>query len=285
MFFVPIPGFAGSPAIPNFTVILIGTTMKKRTILLWATLFPVIAMAQQGIHYTYKFSSEKSSGIMNGYYSEAGTRSEMEATAPNPKDPKQSISIKSVGITMKDKPDVRYVLDEKNKSYTEYKNTAHTGNKETYTVKIVGDEKVGSYNCKHVQLTDSKGKVTEEWVTKDVADYEKLKEIASTSEYVDSDGMSKALKAAGVEGMMVKMKNAGARGETVTVELVLLERKVLDVSLFKIPADYKKTETPVMPGAGGMPDFSKMTPEEQKQWLEQMKKQYSTPPSGSGGGN
>src|SRR5439155_800454 len=91
-----------------------------------------------------------------------------------------------------------------------------------------------------------------------------------------------ALVKNGAGGFMVKTLTKDPRGGTFIMELVKFEKKDLASNLFEVPAGYKEmTSTPT--AVPGMPniDINKiqnMTPEERAKYVEDMKKQYQTPP-------
>ncbi|MGZ4060910.1 MAG: DUF4412 domain-containing protein, partial [Bacteroidia bacterium] len=192
--------------------------------------------------------------------------------------------ITKVNIVKSDKPATVYSLDDKNKTYnvTEAKNETNpaTSNSADYTVKIVGKEKVGNYNCTHAIVTKGT-QANEYWTTTEIPEYEKYVKARSGNKFTGSSGEYDALVKNGAGGFMVKTLTKDQRGGTFTMELVKLEKKDLAASMFEIPADYKEmTSTPT--GVPGMPNIDvnkiqNMTPEERAKYIEDMKKQYQTP--------
>src|ERR1035437_4349917 len=254
--------------------------MKKTisTVVLFTTILSSV-VAQNGAMFEYKITSSKgATGSMKSYHSSAGSRMEMQMNVPQM--PGGGLSMTT--IIKSDKPTTVYTLDEKTKTYTttETKTAASTAtaNSDDYTVKIVGKEKIGNYNCTHAIVTKD-NKSNEFWTTTEIVDFEKYSKNSGNHKFGGTSGEYAALVKNGAGGFMVKTLTKDAKGGDFTMELVKLEKKEQDASLFVIPADYKASSSTGMPGMPTM-DVNKiqsMTPEERAKYIEDMKKQYQTP--------
>jgi len=187
-------------------------------------------------------------------------------------------------------PDVMYLINDKAKTYTAMDTkkareqaAKTTGDKEAYSVKVLGSETVFGYSTKHVLLSRPSDKSEmEAWTTRDLLglNYESMKGLMRRGAE-DEGSMMKALKHAGAEGFFVKMvtREKGKTEPLTTLELTKAEKKSLPASMFEVPAGYTKQEG--MMGAAGVvsPEASEqmkkamenMTPEQRKQMEEAMK--------------
>lgn len=232
-------------------------------------------MAQDGACIQYKVSSSSgASGTFTCYVSAVGARTESAMTIPNMGEFSQ------VSLSLKDKPGIVYTIDDKAKTYKEVetKPKAATQSAGDVTVKIIGQEKVGIYNCTHCQVTRN-GNTSDNWTTRDIAEYNKYEEANKNNKYFGDNSTQEAMKKAGADGFMVKITTKD-RGADMTMELVKFEKQAIPDGKLTLPADYTKTVTPGTgtPGAPGAPniDVSKlkdMTPEERQKFIEALKKQ------------
>jgi len=250
--------------------------MKKISLSLIAVVFAATINAQNGAHIEYKLTSSKgATGTIKASHSELGSLSEMNMVVPQM--PGGGMSSKM--LIQKSNPDVAYMLNDKDKTYSERKKT-EGGSKEdtrTYEVKKLGEETVNGYKCAHALVTE--GKETHEvWNTKAIADYDKYAKAMETNERMSNSKREKALKDAGCEGFPVKMIHKGNEREgDMTIELVKFEKKNFSKSDFEIPSGYTKTQTPTGGPAAGVKsqqEIMNMTPEERTKYIEEMKKQY-----------
>jgi hypothetical protein len=260
--------------------------MKK--LILSSILFLAVSFAisaQNSSMFEYKIiSSAGATGSMKMFYSTPGSRMEMTMKMSDPK--MSSFALNRTTITKKDKPLTVYTLDDKTKTYsvseTKASTTPSTDKPEDYTVKIVGKEKIGIYNCIHSIVT--KGARTNEfWTSTEISEYEKYNKAKGETKYMGSSAEYEALVKKGAAGFIVKTLTTDTKGGTFTMELVTFDKKDLATSLFEIPAGYKETATTPV-GVPGMPsiDVTKlqnMTPEERAKYIEDMKKQYGAPPT------
>lgn len=172
---------------------------------------------------------------------------------------------KTIMIMPKSNPDVIYTIDEAKKSYTEMIKPAESKENDDYTVEIIGQEKVGNYNCTHARIK-TKDQVFEIWITKDIVGYKELYNMAMLQNA--AKGLGKALQSnEQLMGVMVKMKSTEKKG-AFTMELVKFEKGNFPVTMFEIPAGYTK-------GASFDPSkMQNMSQEERQKMLEEMMKQY-----------
>ena len=189
-------------------------------------------------------------------------------------------------------PDVMYMINDEARTYSEMnlKEVRESvskmrSEKEPYTVKVLGSERILGYSTKHVLLTrPSERSEMEIWTTKDILglNYEAMRGLMRRDPNRDEGTFAKALRDAGADGFFVKMitREKGKPEPTSTMELTKAEKKSLPGSLFEIPPGYTKQEG--MMGAAGVvsPEAAEqmrkamenMTPEQRKQ-LEEMMKQ------------
>jgi hypothetical protein len=251
--------------------------------LILSALIALAGFAQNGSYMQFKTSSDKNiSGTHTSYYMDGNSRSEMLMV--NPMMPGGKMNM--IFITQKDKPNTHYQLNETNKTYSEIvsnpEDRAKAGSKDC-EVKVLGKEKIGNYNCTHVNIVQ--GKTTfEMWTTQDIPDYMKYK--LNSQKYMGNSKLMQVLADNHADGFPVKTvyHAEGGKEGFVSTELVTFEKRALSADLFQIPADYKKQESPAytpgsVPSAG---DIQKMTPEERQKFVEQMKQmQKAQPPPAS----
>ena len=151
-------------------------------------------------------------------------------------------------------PEVMVLINDKARTYTEMdtkkarEQAAKTGakEKEAYSLKVLGSEKLLGYSTKHVLLSRP-GDTTEmeAWTTTDLLglSYESMKGLMRRPAQ-DEGSMMKALKDAGAEGFFVKMitREKGKAEPLTTMELTKIEKKSLPASMFEVPAGYTKQE-------------------------------------------
>jgi hypothetical protein len=256
--------------------------MKKLNLVLSAICISALSIAQNGAAIEYKITSSKGAGgTMKVNYSEFGNLSEFNMSAPS----MPGGGMKNKSLSMKSNPDVIYMINDQNKTYSEMKKgQGQQGGEDnrTYTVKKIGTETVAGYKCTHAIVNDGK-ESHDIWTTKDIADYSKYAEALDNGRKMGSSKEQKALKDAGCEGFPAKVSHKNEREGEFTMELVKIEKKNFSKSDFELPAGYSKSAGPGAggpAGAAGMPgmktqeEIMKMTPEERAKWAEEMKKQY-----------
>ncbi len=251
---------------------------------------------------TDKEGNPQGGGTMNIALGKAGSRSEVNIQHG-------AMGIKMVMLQKSDTPDKTYNLNEAGRTYTEIdlsKSKAAAGqplSKTQYTVEKLGQEKLLGYNTQHVLVKEKnaagdEGTTTELWAAKDFLDYDTFTRLqARHGRMAPQEGMVKALKEAGAEGMPLKSISNTPDGGKTTMEVVKVDKKALPASTFEIPAGYTKSEGGVMDMMGSMTGpqgeearknmdeakkkmaeaLKNMTPE-QRQEIEKMMKQHGSQP-------
>jgi hypothetical protein len=242
------------------------------TILAGAALAAAPAFAQFEGQIDMKITAQGGvTGTGKVFVSRAGSRTEMDMeTARMP--------IHMTTLMRFSTPDVMYLINDKAKTYSEVDTKkareqaakmAGDKDKEAYSVKVLGSEKVLGYSTKHVLLSRPSDKSEMEvWTTKDLLglSYESMKGLMRRGAQ-DEGSMMKALKDARAEGFFVKMvtREKGKTEPLTTMELTKAEKKSLPASMFEVPTGYAKQEE--MMGAA----MENLTPEQKKQMEEMMK--------------
>lgn len=256
--------------------------MKRLAFILAAGLLAASSLnAQNGAHIQMKTTSTRTSGpnqktnnsTTDIYVGTEGSRMEI-----NMKMPEKDTTIKMVMLQLKSRPHVAISLDERTKTYTET-TSSDTSSTDTskYTVKVVGNEMVNGYACKHVTITDSWGSA-DEWLTTSI-DYNQYADYFRNDRSLRTSAKEKALTAAGVSGFPVKITRKTNYSSTV-MELVSFKKETVDASMFKIPDGYTKREIPTYGTPGGK-DYRNMTPEERKKYMEELMKQMQQKQGGN----
>ncbi len=192
-------------------------------------------------------------GTMKVEVGKAGTRSTMDMQMG-------SMSMKMVMLHKNDTPDTIYRINDANKSYTEIdlakmRQAAGQPQKTTeYAVEKLGEETMLGYKTQHVAVKEKnaaagEGMNVEMWIAKDVLDYATYSKLQARPGKTGGDeGLLKALKEAGTDGMPLKAITSTPQGAKTTMEVVKAEKQSLPASTFEIPAGYTKS-------AGGMMDM------------------------------
>jgi hypothetical protein len=209
------------------------------------TLCITSVFAQSGM--LFEFSANSNMGAVStiqSVYSKEGTRTEMHISVPDMPGGgfARTIIIKS------SKPNTKYMLDDKNKTYSVRENKeVTTAAAARAVVKVVGKEKEGKYNCMHVIIT--KGKMESEyWTTTEIEDYEAFTKTNAGNKYMASISDYALLKSNGAAGFVVKSITPEGKKGRVTMELIKVEKKDLPKDFFEIPEDYKMNfQSAIMP--------------------------------------
>lgn len=170
-------------------------------------------------------------------------------------------------LMLKSNSNVVYGFNSLTKTYTEAKINSKASIKDV-TIKILGNEKVGNYNCTHVKMT-SNGKSWDAWFAKELPSFNFP--ISGNSELGNQKLMNE-LKSKGISGMMVKVVflTPGAKSKAITMQLVKYETKMLNASLFTLPAGYKKSSVTFDPEK-----MKNMTLEQKREMMMKMMKERS----------
>lgn len=168
-------------------------------------------------------------------------------------------------LMLKSNPNIAYVFNSLTKTYNEAKITSKATVKDV-TIQVLGNEKVGNYNCTHVKMT-SDGKSWDVWFTKELPSFNFP--ISGNSEWGSQKVMNE-LKSKGITGMMAKVVflTPGTKAKTMTMQLVKYENKTHNANLFTLPAGYKKSSVTLDPEK-----MKNMTLEQKKELMMKMMKE------------
>jgi hypothetical protein len=167
----------------------------------------------------------------------AGMRMEMEMEMP------QMGKMQNIIIMPKGK-NTMYMLNPKTKTYMESPtNINPKAINAAFNIQVVGNEKVGGYNCVHLKVTNGDKQITDMWTTKDIAGYETMMALAKGNDTFGSEKVYAQLKSKGVDGMLVKtVINIGKK--PMVNELVKAENRSNPASLFALPTGYSSMRMP-----------------------------------------
>lgn len=146
--------------------------------------------------------------------------------------------ITNISLMLKSNPGVIIIFNSMNNTYTESKTTKDVAIKD-FTIKVMGTEKIGKYNCNHVRMT-SDGKSWDAWYTKDLPS---INFPVSGNNTMSNEKFITELKSKGISGMPVKIVfyKPGTSTPGITMLLNRYEPKAINSALFAIPAGYKKS--------------------------------------------
>ena len=254
-------------------------------VLAGAALAAAPALAQFEGEIDMKITGQGMTGTGKVFVSKAGSRTEMDMQTANM--PMHMVSLMKFSV-----PDVMYLVNDKAKTYSEMdlkkareSAVKMTGEKEPYSAKLLGSERVLGYSTKHVLLSRPGDRSEMEvWTTKDIMglNYESMRGLMRRRPGDDDTSMIKALRDTGADGFFVKMvtREKGKAESLMTMELTKAEKRSVPASMFDIPPGYTKQEG--MMGAAGVvsPEAAEqmrkamenLTPEQRKQ-IEEMTKQ------------
>jgi Domain of unknown function (DUF4412) len=214
-------------------------------VLAGAALAAAPALAQFEGEVDMKITGQGMAGTGKAFVSKLGSRTEIDMqTAQMP--------VHMVSLMKFATPDVVYLINDKAKTYTEMdlkkareSSSKMTADKEPYTVKVLGSEKMLGYSTKHVLLFRPGDRSEMElWTTKDILglNYEAVRGLMRRGSSQEDGSFLKALKDAGADGFFVKMitREKGKPEALTTMELTKAEKKSLPGSLFDIPPGYTK---------------------------------------------
>jgi hypothetical protein len=228
---------------------------------------PLAAAAQWEGALEMKITGKDVNGTSKALVGKAGARMQMEMTNPQLKQAGQG-SMKMTILSRAAEPDVSYIINDAQKSYAridlkEMEAMIPKSEREKkWTVKRLGSDKVAGYGCERALLAQE-GSDTEQEVCVSKEIFGSAGLFSAGRRDPSSQGLEKALKANGLDGMPIRMvvREKGEAEAQMTMELVSAEKRSLPASTFQLPAGY--TETSMM---GTM-----MSPEQQKQMDDAMK--------------
>ncbi len=169
----------------------------------------------------------------------------------------------SVTLNLKSNPDFTVSYNSQSKTYTEIKKNKSNSKSDNISISVIGNEKIGTYNCKHVRMTSDTNS-WDMWVTKDLPAFDFP---LQRDDEAANRKMMELLKSKSADGVPVKIefKKPDSATPGITMELVKFESKSLDASLFKIPDGY--TKSTVQFDAEKM---KSMSPEEKREMIKKM---------------
>lgn len=252
--------------------------MKKVLSALSFLVINIVAQAQ-GFYIEFKITSGSAggSGSIKSYSQDGNARSEAVITAPQLPN-----GIKITSLSLKAAPSVIYLLNDKDKTYSEVKTSESEDYKDfpqsEYEITVLGKETVNGYNTTHVSVKINGKQRQEMWTTKDIAGYADFSKVRT--KYTGQDNLYKALAAKGAEGMPVRVKMS-ERGQIVQLDLVKAEKRSNPASLFSLSGYAKSNNPSGLPNIEGMPDMQEMmkklqnmTPEEREEMMKKLKEMY-----------
>ena len=176
--------------------------------------------------------------------------------------------ITTTTLMLKSNPTNVMIFNSITKTYTETKIASTTTAAKKISIKVMGNEKVGVYNCTRVRMT-SEGKSWDIWYTKDLP---MINFPVSGNNELSSQKLIQELKSKGITGMLAKVvfQIPESKSKTVTMQVVKFEDKTLANSLFNIPVGYKKTSMSFDPEK-----MKTMSTEQKKEMIMKMMKEQS----------
>jgi hypothetical protein len=244
---------------------------------------PLAAAAQWEGALEMKISGKDVAGSSKVLVGKAGARMQMEMSNAQLKQAGQG-SMKMTVLTRTAEPDFSYLINDAQKSYSRIdlkemqKNLPKAEQEKKWVVKRLGADKVAGYACERALVNEEgSGTENEVCVSKEIMGSAGL--LSAGRRDPSSQGLAKALKANGLEGMPIRMivREKGKAESTMTWELVSAEKRSLPASTFEVPAGYRETSAM---GVMLSPEQQKqmddamknMTPEQRKMIEEMMKK-------------
>jgi hypothetical protein len=255
----------------------------KKFVLLLALISLKTAIYAQGSYIEFKITSGSAngSGTVKSYSQDGNTRSEATISAPQLPN-----GIKITSLILKAQPNTIYLLNDKDKTYSEIQSGNSDEYKDypqaDYEVTVVGKETVNGYNSTHVIIKVNGKQSREMWTTKDIAGYADFSKIKT--KYTGQDNMYKALAAKGADGMPVRIKTTEG-GRSMQLDLIKAEKRSNPATLFSLSGYTKNSSASGIPSVEGMPDMQEMmkklqnmTPAEREAMLKKLKEMYQQQP-------
>ena len=255
----------------------------KKIVAFTYTILATLLLSAQGYYVEFKMSSASKEAALNGtmktFSQDGNSRSEINMVVPQ----LPGGGMKITSLTLKAEPSKIYLINEKDKTYSEMETGSQEDYKDLpqadYEITVVGKETVNGYNTTHA-IIKINGKLREElWTTKDIAGYADFSKIKT--KYTGKDNMFKALGAKGADGMPVRIK-AEDRGQGMQMDLVKAEKRENPSAMFTLNGYTKGSAFSGIPGGEGMQEMMKklqnMTPQEREEMLKHMQDLYSKQP-------
>lgn len=167
-----------------------------------------------------------------------GVRSEVHMPGP-------PVGIDLVHVIDFAHPEVGYQLNEAKRTFVALDLAAESraAPPVDFRVTRLADERVQGVPCRHaLAVAPGRGEF-EVWTNRDILDYDRVAS-ALASGPLAQDGLTPALRKAGVEGFVVKMVQRAQDRVLLTLELEKIERRALDPALFRVPPGYRPAAGP-----------------------------------------
>lgn len=226
------------------------------------TLITVSATAQNAGHIKFKVTASGQNIFMDAYYKKgAGMRMEMKAEM-------KGESMNMVTLKLDSKPSTLYMLNERNKTYSETDVSAdskrsNSTDDKTYKVTMIGNETIAGYACKHVKVTTDKNDAFDLWTCGNLSGFD-INDLMRDNPEIRQHNFTKALTDANAMGAVLKMSSQ-KRGEEFVMEAITIDKTEPAAGLFQIPSNYTKA-------ALAMPGMENLTPEQQQMMREMIEK-------------
>ncbi len=214
--------------------------MKKHLLLF--TILISLQSFSQDMYLEYKMSGIRPGMEMTSKMyvsSSSGVRTEADMEMP------KMGKMTTVTIMPKGKKSI-YTYNSMTKSYYETDATTDQNLNADMRFELVGKEKIGPYNCTHIKMIVGKKIASDMWVTKDIPGYEVMETLTKSSSVFGNNKLYNQIKAAGADGLTVKMVMHVGDKEMVT-QLVKAEKHANPASMFVVPAGYTKAELGKLP--------------------------------------
>jgi len=244
---------------------------------------PLAAAAQWEGALEMKITGKDVDGTSKALVGKAGARMQMEMRNAQLEKAGQG-TVKMTVLSRAAEPGVSYLINDAQKSYAridlkEMEEMVPKAERERkWTVKRLGAGRVAGYACERALLAQE-GSDTEQEVCVSREIFGSAGLFSAGRRDASSQGLEKALKANGLEGMPIRMvvRPKGKDDAQMTMELVSAEKRNLPASTFQVPAGYRETSmmgTMMSPEQQRQIDdaMKNLSPEQRKMIEEMMKK-------------
>jgi len=241
--------------------------MKRATLSIVLIIYAA-CIAAQGVYIEFRVTTAQQGvvGSSKIYYRDGNTRSEISLNSQMASGHPDHVS-----LILKDSVNRAFILDQTTLTYTviDMTNVSKTDNDPTqYKITVIGKEMVNGYLCTHIKLKRGTATTDEDvWVSANVPNYKQYLNIKSK---YTSAGFFKAMAAKGVTGFPVRMV-LPENGHKIQVDLARSELRENPASLFTLNG-YKRGAAPVESPEDVMNRIKKMTPDERKKFLDDVRK-------------
>lgn len=256
----------------------------KKLLASLSCVFLITAINAQGLYIEMKISTigekEIATGLMKTYSQDGNTRTEMNMNLPAANAGLGNMTM----LTLKSNVNTVYMLNEKDKTYSEFTSTSEPEDlkdypQSDYEVTLLGIDKTNNYTCKHVRVKrKGSNHEMEMWTTTEIDGYADFAMVKT--KYTGKANMYKAMEAKGVVGFPVRIKSID-HGHEVRIDLIKAEKRNNPAALFSL-SGFTKQEGAGMPGGAEMQEMMKqlqnMTPSEREAWIKRLQEQHGHEP-------